>query len=108
MRTTKKRIDSSRELMLAFAFCLWRKQYREELIGGRAYPESVWKRVGVSRTTLRLARKVVEENKKCFVSLNQSIHACMLSSCPDPPCPDDGLLADLVSAWSNRPDRRGD
>ncbi len=102
MRTTTKKIDTEHELMLVFVFCLLRKQFREELLQPLPYLDSVWKKVGISESTLHHARKVVEDNKSSFVSLNDAIHSCMKSQCPDPPCPSEDSLADLVAAWGGQ------
>jgi len=97
---TRKTIDSDRELMLVFAFCVFRRQLCEELLTGTPYDESTWKRVGISHQTLDIARRVVEQNMTSFVALNEAVHSCMRSTCPDPPCPDEGSLSMLVAAWS--------
>ena len=98
---TRKPIDPNKELLLVFAFCMFRKQYREQLVKETAYGGSLWQQVGISQQALDGARSVVVENESYFAALNVAIHAAMRSGCPDPPCPNEAWLAMLVGAWSN-------
>ncbi len=86
------------EALLVYAFCMFRKQLLDELLK-KDYAKSLWPKIGISQAAFDLAFKVVNEQEKCFSTLNKAIHAQLKRGvCPDPPCPSEAWLSNLVNA----------
>jgi hypothetical protein len=90
------------EVLLVYAFCMFRKRFLDELLK-KDYDKSVWQEIGISEAAFDQAFDVVNEQQECFIILNRAIHAKLRrSGCPDPPCPNEGWLSNLVSQASKK------